>query len=257
MVRLREKFLRSAVAIGVAANLAAQPVLAQSEWEFNITPYAWFAGLEGDLGTVPGFPSQPVDLSFGDILDDLEYGAFLYASARNGPWVILFDGSSVKTTQTESVGGPAVDKVTVESRTSNFALALGYRVVSTAQSNVHLYAGARGWWLENDFRVKTQPATGLGTLKSDSDADWVDPLVGVSGQRSLTDRWSIYGAAEVGGFGIGADLEWSLLAGAEYAINDWFSITAAWRYLSVDYEDDGIKYDVDQSGPLLGATFRF
>jgi hypothetical protein len=34
-------------------------------------------------------------------------------------------------------------------------------------------------------------------------------------------------------------------------------VTGGWRILSVDYDSGGIVYDVDQSGPLIGATFRF
>ena len=230
---------------------------AQSDWEFTIAPYGWMAGIEGDLGTVPGFPSAPVDLSFGDILEDLDYGFFLFASARNGSWVIFLDGSAVKTTSTESIAGAAIDKVTIESTTTNLGLAVGYTVFADPNSIVDVYAGARFWWLDNAFEVKSQPATGLGTVKRDSDATWADPMIGVSGRHTFNDRWSVFGSADIGGFGVGSEFAWSAQLGAEYAVTETFGLVAGWRHMSVDYEDDGFVFDVDQSGPLIGATFRF
>ncbi|SDJ54010.1 hypothetical protein [Aliiruegeria lutimaris] len=240
-----------------AAFLLATQAVAQSQWEFTVSPYAWLAGLEGDLGTLPGLPSEKVSLSFGDIVEDLDYGLFLFASARNGPWVLFFDGSAVQTTSSESVGGPIVDSIEVESRTSNLALAAGRTVAGNNVSNLDVYIGARAWWLENEITVKTQTATGLGKIKKSSDASWVDPLIGIAGQYAASDRWNLFGSAEIGGIGLGADLEWGLMAGATYEVNERFGLTFAWRYLAVDYEEDGIVFDVTQSGPLLGATFRF
>ena len=245
------------VGVTLAAGVAGAELQAQSAWEFSVTPYGWLAGLDGDLGTIPGFPSQEVSLSFGDILDDLDYGVFLFSSARNGPWVFFLDGSAVQTTSTERIGGPVVDSVEIQSRTSNLAFAAGRTIATSDIHNIDAYAGVRAWWLDNEFKVQTQPGTGLGTVRRSSDASWVDPLIGIAGQYVASDRWMLFGNAEIGGFGLGADLEWSLTAGATYSVNDRFGLTFGWRYLAVDYDDDGIVFDVNQSGPLIGATFRF
>ncbi|WP_156953419.1 hypothetical protein [Afifella pfennigii] len=80
--------LRCIQAFGFAllAGAISTPAHAQ-DWEFQVTPYAWLSGLSGDVGTIPGLPAGSVDLSFGDILDDLDFAGMLLASARNGPWV--------------------------------------------------------------------------------------------------------------------------------------------------------------------------
>ncbi|WP_157973530.1 hypothetical protein [Tropicimonas sp. IMCC34043] len=252
--RLARTFVFGASLAAGSAGGAAQ---AQSDWEFTVTPYGWLAGLDGDLGALPGLPSQDVSLSFGDILDDLDYGVFLFASARNGPWVLFFDGSAVQTTSTEGIGGAVVDSIEVRSRTSNLAFAVGRTIARSDMHNIDAYVGVRAWWLDNEFTVKTQPATGLGKIRENSDASWVDPLIGIAGQYTVTDRWNLFGSAEVGGFGVGADLEWSLMAGATYSYNERFGLTVGWRYLAVDYEEDGLVFDVSQTGPLIGATFRF
>jgi hypothetical protein len=251
--------LRQSLSTGLfAVTFGTGPCMAQS-WEFQVTPYAWLAGIDGNLGTVPvpGIPPQKVSLSFGDIWDDLDYAGMVYASARRGPWVILLDATTAKTTSDEPGGGMVVDKVRIESTTSNLALAVGRTVSRSPSYRVDVYAGGRAWWLKNDFKVTTVPGTVPGPINAGSDANWIDPIIGVAGNYKLAERWELFGSAEVGGFGVGANNESSLLAGANYVVNDRFAVTGGWRILSVDYEGDGIVYDVEQSGPLIGATFRF
>lgn len=231
---------------------AAVPAAAQ-DWEFKVTPYAWMSGLEGDLGTIPGFPSQSVDLSFGDIWDDLDYGFFLFGSARNGPLVIYFEGSVVQTDSTLKIGGPEVEKVGIKSRTSTLAMAAGGTISQSPRHHVDLYGGFRYWNLDNEYRVTTTS----GKIKKDTDASWTDPIIGVAGRYAINDRWEAFGAADIGGFGVGSEFQWSLTAGLNYAFNESVALGFGWRVLDVDYDDDGVVYDARQSGPILGVTFQF
>lgn len=246
------------ILLGAAAVVAGSGTAdAQDVWEFNVAPYVWMAGIDGDLAPASGLPAQSVSLSFGDILDDLEYGAFVFATARRDDWVLFFDASTVRTDSTETIGGPNVESVGIRSTTSNVMVAAGRTVARTDQYRIDAYAGARFWWLDNEFTVRASEAAGGGDTELSSDASWADPLVGVAGTWTLNEKWNLYGVAEVGGFGVGADSEWSVLGGATYALTDTIGIAGAWRVLSVDYSQDGIVYDVRQSGPILGLTFRF
>lgn len=237
--------------LGAGTSLHAQSA---DDWEFRVTPYAWLSGLSGDVGVIPGLPAGSVDLSFGDILDDLEFGGMLMATARNGPWVIYLDTTYVRLATTENLGGMVFDSVRVKSETTTFALAVGRTVAETSKGSVDAYVGARAWSLENRFDLR---AVGGGQSSRTEKADWIDPLIGVAGRYQASDRWTLFGALEVGGFGVGADSEWSILAGATYHFTDSFSASFGWRYLDVDYDDDGVLFDVSQSGPVFGATFRF
>jgi hypothetical protein len=146
------------------------------------------------------------------------------------------------------------DSVAIKSETTTFALALGRTVAETPQGSLDAYVGARAWWLENRFTLNE---VGGGLSSRTEKANWVDPLIGVAGRYALSDRWSLFGSLEVGGFGVGAESEWSVLAGATYHFSERFSTSFGWRHLEVDYDEDGVLFDVAQSGPLLGATFRF
>jgi hypothetical protein len=129
-------------------------------------------------------------------------------------------------------------------------LAAGRTISQSEDHRIHAYFGARGWWVSNDFEVE-------GQVDAQSDASWFDPIVGIAARRDITDRWALIGMADIGGFGLGADFECSLLGGVTYAFSDRFGVSVAWRYLSVDYSKDDFVYNVDQSGPVVGATFRF
>lgn len=239
------------VMLASASGAAAQSA---ADWEFQVTPYAWLSGLAGDVGTIPGLPAGSVDLSFGDILEDLDFAGMLMASARNGPWVVLVDATYVRTSSTETLRGVVFDSVTVESETTTLALAVGRTLAETERGSVDAYLGARAWWLENTFDLR---GVGGGFSTRTEKADWIDPLIGIAGRARASDRWTLFGAFEVGGFGVGAESEWSAIAGATYQFTELFGASVAWRHLEIDYDEDGVLFNVRQSGPVLGATFRF
>ena len=60
---------------------------ADDGWEFTLSPYAWAAGLNGSVGI--GNVVSEVDLSFGDILENLDIGAMLHFEARKGRWAFF------------------------------------------------------------------------------------------------------------------------------------------------------------------------
>ena len=49
------------------------------------------------------------------------------------------------------------------------------------------------------------------------------------------------GQADIGGFGVGSDLTWSLLGTFNYVFTDKWSASLGYKYLSVDYDDDGYE----------------
>lgn len=239
---------------GLAVAAAGVGPAAAEGWEFTVAPYIWGAGVEGDIGTVPGFPSVPVDLAFSDILDDLVYGGFLSAAARNGPWAILFDASTVKTNSTESVNGPVVRDVRVESTTSNAVLGVGYELFAGPTYSFEGALAARWWQVKNDYTVR---GAGGGSVNRDNEETWFDPLIGAVYRNRLSERWLLLATANVGGFGVGSDLTWGASATLEYAFNETVGLAFGYRYLSVDYDGGSFEYDVTQGGPLLGLSFRF
>jgi hypothetical protein len=58
---------------------------------FTMTPYAWAAGLKGDVATLSGLPAVEVDASFSDVLDSTDIALMLAGEMRQGKWGLLVD----------------------------------------------------------------------------------------------------------------------------------------------------------------------
>lgn len=269
---LTASLLASALAIPVvidatAADLGVTPTPPQaaqqgSEWTFAVAPYFWAAGLQGDVGV---FGVRPVhlDMSFGDIFDNLRFGGMLVGEAHNGTWGLFGDLIYVKieddTSVTRTVSGfPATLAASVETSSLTATILGEYRVLSQPSANVDVMAGARIWSVDNTIGVSLAvDGPPIRDLSGSDGSTWVDPMVGIRGRVDINPSWYLTGWGMIGGFGAGSDLTWDVLATVGYQWNQKFSLVAGYRALGVDYENDGFVYDVVQHGPILGAVFRF
>jgi hypothetical protein len=62
---------------------------------------------------------------------------------------------------------------------------------------------------------------------------------------------------DVGGFGVGPDLTWSLVGSIQYHVSRQVSVGGGYCALDIDYTQGCSGLDVLMHGPLLGAVFRF
>jgi hypothetical protein len=233
-------FLGTALGTPVAAQVAAQSE--RPGWAFSFTPYLWFTGLHGNVGVGPLV--APVDLSFGDVLDNLDIGLMGAFEARRDPWVVRTDMFYVSVSQQ---AGP----VEVTSKQFMLQPEVGHVILRRPWGGVDALVGARYWHLGLDLTDPTaQPQA------ASADKDWVDVTVGAGWRYRAGDRWRLYAKADLGAGG--ADFTWQALGGAGYDLGSCCTLTAAYRYLDVDYgKDDGFVYDVHFNGPAVGMTFRF
>ena len=74
---------------------------------------------------------------------------------------------------------------------------------------------------------------------------------------SLSDDIYVASWGMIGGFGVGSDLMWDVMAGAGYSFTEHFDVFAGYRAVSVDYSDDSFVYDIVQQGPVVAGVFRF
>lgn len=258
-------------AIGAAAILSALtpvtayaadviPPEASSDWTFTAAAYLWGSGISGKSG-VFGLPPQEVDLAFGDILKDLNFAFMGLGEARNGRFVMGVDltyttvGSSVENPR-KNAETVLVNKINVDTTSWMVTGFGGYTVFESDMVRLDAIAGGRLWSVNSDFTLKSDFDVINGRSKSDG-ATWVDPLVGAKAKIDLTPEVYVSAWAMIGGFGVGSELMWDLMAGAGYEFTDNFSVFAGYRAASVDYSNDGFVYDIVQQGPVAAAVFRF
>ncbi len=90
-----------------------------------------------------------------------------------------------------------------------------------------------------------------------AEKDWLDPIVGVRAQWNINDRFFLAGKSDIGGFGVGSDLAWTLQATAGYHFTQNVSAELGYRYLHTDYSDGAFNYDVAQAGIFTSLNIEF
>jgi hypothetical protein len=128
-------------------------------------------------------------------------------------------------------------------------------------SSLDLVAGGRYW--HQDIALSAT----LGPLNVDrsGSVDWVDPFVGARIRQQLGHGDSLVLRADVGGFGVGSDASWQVLATYNWGMTTFCGYLIdgylGYRALSVDYSqgtgNQQYKYDVLMQGPVLGTTLHF
>ena len=252
--RTRASCCISMSGLAVAFCAALHPASAQSESSWSNQGLIYLLGptLDGTSGIGP--IDTDVDMSASDIFETLD-GAFLGMYRGEGErWGVMIDVVYMDLKADGSGDGGAFSGEVEVEQTTAIASAT-YRLSPTAQ----LMAGA----LYNDV------SAGI-SLKGPTDRireqragdDWVDPIVGVLFETPIGGgNWSFTGSAQLGGFGVGADLVTILTGSFSYRFNDWSSIDIGYRYLDFDYEDgdglDRFKFDMKEHGPAVGWRFDF
>lgn len=90
-----------------------------------------------------------------------------------------------------------------------------------------------------------------------ADKNWVDPILGVRAQWNLNDQWFLAGKSDIGGFGVGSDLTWTVQGTVGYRFTENVSAELGYRYMDTDYQDGAFVYDIVESGVYTGLNIRF
>jgi outer membrane receptor protein involved in Fe transport len=114
-----------------------------------------------------------------------------------------------------------------------------------------LLGGARYVRARNEIEAR------LAQIGRDVDEtfDWVDAVVGARFRVDVTETVSFSLSGDVGGFEIGSssDFTWSGIAALTWQPWERWSLSFGYKVLDIDRD----KIDIQQSGPALGATYRF
>lgn len=90
-----------------------------------------------------------------------------------------------------------------------------------------------------------------------ADKDWIDPILGVRTEWNIHDKWFLAGRSDIGGFGVGSDLTWSVQGTVGYRFTGNVSAELGYRYLDTDYKDGAFTYDMAEHGIFTGLNITF
>ncbi len=249
----------------VGADLEdAESSLSQSRensdpWAFEIVPYLWLAGYDGTIG-VPDVTSRvsaaprESSQSTEPFTSHLSAAAMLTGRVRYRDFGLMLDGAWVQVKTEGQSDLPLYSSTEMKSDIAYGTAALSYRLPTFAKLQTDVFAGARVWYISNELTFEPGSAQ---SFSSEASRTWADPILGASLRYELTRHWFGSVLGDVGGFGVGSDISWSVFGGVGYRFTDWFSATLGYRYMHVDYDKEDFLMNVNVPGFLLGLGFRF
>ncbi len=234
-------------------EVAPAPVApADSGWSFELALYAPMMGLDGKTGIAPVY--SDIDISFDDILDNLDgslSGAF---EARYDRWTITADLIWIKLS--DSSYPTANSYLGLELQQYMGSLTVGYELFNNDCTRLEILGGAALTSLDVDVDLFT-PRLPTTTRYASGSETWIDPVVGLRLRHKLSERWGLFATGVYGGFGVSSDEYWQAMGGIAYRLTEHSTIALAYRAISVDYQDGRFLYDATASGPTLGVIFNF
>jgi opacity protein-like surface antigen len=257
--------LGTTLALAVQAQATAQPEAGSDadKWQFEITPYLFAAGMNGKTGI--GSVTSDIDMSFDDILKNLDQGFMALFEARKSLWTYGLEGVyfKLKNEGAKSWQGPLgnTGSGSLEATMTEqlYQLTAGYRVMDE-HTKVDVLGAVRYTQLDTDLNLVATTGSPLlpdGSYSISGTKNWWDPVIGARVLVPLADAWTLVGYADFGGFGVGSDSTYQLLAGVNWQFSKSVNAKAGYRYLYQDYKDGNFVWDMKSSGYYLGAGFRF
>lgn len=149
------------------------PAAAQ-DWDWQVTPYLWAAGIDGDVAIGPF--GRGMEMDFSDLVDLLAGAALIRAEGGNADHGVLIDLVWLDLEPEDELA--TVGGVT-EAKFESTTLELSYL---RKLASLDIEFGLRYWDLEFELDPALLPAISRGD-------DWVDGFIGVRLIRNLGERW--------------------------------------------------------------------
>jgi hypothetical protein len=226
------------------------------QWEALVNPYLWIPWIPA--GVRPSntkIPSSSGTIDPGQFIGHLSWVPFMGAAEfRNGPLGVAIDylHAPVRSgfgTRNILFGGGGVG-ATIDTGSAMFL----YRPFATPDQYVDVGLGVRVWGLGGDVSLNQGL---LPPVSVSSGAAWADPLIAVRYHRELGNGFGATAYGDVGGFGLGAHIDWQASATVDYALKPGIDLHGGFRSLNFNagLENAGLRLNI--YGPILAATIRF
>jgi opacity protein-like surface antigen len=247
----------------VAPVAAQSGINAAEAWSYELTPYLWGSAMKGDVRG-SALPKTSVDMSFGDIVDVLDFGLMGAFEGRKQRWGFYLDGIYMKVSDSATarrtgpgpIGATLTADANVKLRQTMLAGAVMYRAVD-GRSPVDVFGGLRYNKIDVEANIDASLFALSGSVDRRADKDWFDPYIGVRVQHPVSNRWSLVGYADVGGFGVGSDFAYQAAIGLNYAVSKSAAAKFGYRHMNVDYAKGDFAYDMKLDGLYIGVGLRF
>lgn len=237
----------------VTSMLLTTPLQADQDeggWKVAGEVYLWGAGIGGTTSA-----GDDIDISFDDIIENLDMAAMATIVAEKDKWRLFGDFVYLDieddTSSTANLIGYQI-KTSIDVELQGFIATLGgnYRIYESEQNELGVVAGARYLWLDVDADYDIGAST---EHYSESGHIW-DGIVGLRGTTDLSDKWYITYYADVGTGD--SETTWQAKADFNYRFEKVHAVFG-YRYLDWNFDDNDTFDDLNISGPYAGVKFKF
>ncbi len=248
-----------------------------TELKWSFTPFAFLLSLEGDVA-IKTF-EVPIDLGIKDILKESETLMPLMGHLEVGSedWSLFFSSTYVGVNFSEVRGSVGLVDVIAkfDAKLGWFDFGGAVPLIKTSASSVNtqeqeddpysfrmdVYGGARLTYINLELETSALIfGIPVGSAKQNTEEFWLDPFIGLRGRYVLNDEWFVNARGDIGGFGVGSDFSWHVMADARYSFEIFDKSAAAflgYRALGQDYSNGGFQWDMVAHGPIIGLEIRF
>ena len=226
-----------------------------TDWKFNATVYLWGLSLDGETNA-----DEDIDISFSDIWDNLNFAIMGYLTARHGSWLVFGDIQYADLEGDDSTtfnfnGQDVSADFDIEVKQWVVHAGGGYTVSKSERHMTDIIAGVRYFYQDTELEFDSGQAQ---NLKVDDSADNLDAIIGIFNTLKLNEKWYLNTYLDVGTGE--SEFTWQGVALLGYQFK---SVDAVFGYRHIYWDFDGDKglgkgyNDLDFSGPIVGASFKF
>ncbi|VVE73225.1 hypothetical protein PAN31117_04662 [Pandoraea anapnoica] len=247
--------------IGKSAYASEQMDVQQDgRWSVVVSPYIWAASLSGHGAFGPN--EVPARVSFPTIVSNLDLAVMGEVEVTNGRYGVYFDGQYTNAGKDASIGG-----LDARFATTSKMITVGgfFRAATFSQSGLTRFGHSREISIEPTFGFRwTQLIASVTPMVGQHTSNWIDPFIGLRVNADLSERWTLFSEADIGGFGAGSRFSTNLQVYAGYRMF-LFKQPAIFRvgyrawYQDYAHGDGGDRFSwrVTQHGPVVGLSTIF
>jgi hypothetical protein len=272
---------RSLWLLGLAAG-ALMPAASQAQtapsasgadnWRYAATLYVYLPSIGGKTSFPADSGGTPINITAEKIVESLKFTFMGALDAHNGRWGVFTDliyldlgggKSGSRDFTIGDIGLPAGATADLDWDLKGWVWTLAgqYRLPTDPAFTVDLLAGTRmfdltqtlRWNITGDIGPIAPP--GRSGSAEIGDTLW-DGIVGVKGRYTFgaNREWAMPFYLDVGTGDSDRTLQSGI--GISYAFK-WGEVTGMWRYLDYKMKSGGAIQEMNFSGPLIGATWRW
>jgi opacity protein-like surface antigen len=246
---MKNGWMMNAITICAAISLSVDAKADDSNkgWAFEVTPYAWLAGTDGDV-TVAGTETH-LDQNFSNLFDATDLSGSLLGLVHKDRFMLWIQADYL------GLDPNNLDVAPPGARVNTYATllgaAVGYQFEGLLEeSTIGVLFGLRYGHFENKLTIN-------GARMGEETTDVVDPMLVVRPNVPITDWLSLNPIVDVGG-GLDSDYIFELQPQLHFKLTKRFAIRTGYRRLHYKYQGDrGDEFDATIQGFIVGVSYTF